>query len=115
MGDPSARFLEFVYTALFERTAKDLLDEAQLAELERVLVENPRAGPVERGTGGVRKIRVPLPASGKRGGARVVYLYVEQASRVYLLLAFAKRRKAALTPTERKAMRKLTQQLKQEP
>ena len=114
MSDPTAQFLKFVYTPLFERTAAGVLDEAQLAELERVLVENPRAGPIERGTGGVRKIRVREAGAGKRGGTRVVYFYSERASRVYLLLAFSKRRKAALTAAERATMRALTHQLKRE-
>jgi hypothetical protein len=114
MNQHAPRFLEFVYAPLFEQTAAGVLDADELAELEQVLVENPRAGSVERGTGGVRKLRVPTRGSGKRGGARVVYLYVERASRVYLLLAYPKPRKAGLTSAERRAMRTLAHELKRE-
>lgn len=69
--------LEFIYTPLFETTAADLLDDEALRHIELTLLAEPRAGAVVAGTGGIRKLRVPLPGRGKRGGARLVYLYIE--------------------------------------
>src|ERR1043166_7245509 len=44
----------------------------------------PRAG-----TGGIRKLRVPLSGRGKRGGARVICYYVVASQFVFLLTAYA--------------------------
>lgn len=51
---------------------------------------------------------------GRRGGARVVYLYVERRARVYLLLAFPKSRQAAMSPEERRTVRALAERIRRE-
>ena len=51
--------------------------------------------------GGLRKVRLARPGSGKRGGARVVYLFSGEDIPVFLLTVFAKNEKANLTPKER--------------
>lgn len=58
-------YLEFVYTRLFERTRKKLLDEETLRLMELMLAVRPRRGVVERGTGGVRKARIGLEGTGE--------------------------------------------------
>lgn len=52
-----------------------------MVSLQLELIENPAAGDVEPGTGGLRKIRLAAPArgKGKRGGARVHYLWLRPA------------------------------------
>jgi len=55
------------------RATKAGLDEEDLTELIRALVERPDLGAVISGTGGARKVRLRLPGRGKRGGARVIY------------------------------------------
>lgn len=107
-------YLEFVYTRLFLSSADGLLAESDFQDLEQRLVENPRAGVVERGTGGVRKLRVALSGRGRSGGARVIYLCVEKRGRVYLLLVYPKNQKASLTTAERNRLKQLTQQLEGE-
>ena len=104
-------YLEFVYTPTFERGAKHVLTEANLRALEEVLVLDPRAGKVERGLGGARKIRVRRPGLGKRGGARVIYHFSARKARVYLLLAYAKSSQPVLTENQRKTVRDLVAEL----
>jgi hypothetical protein len=107
-------FLEFVYTKVFERTAKGLLNEDDLRRIELSLVLNPWLGDTERGTGGVRKARFALKGRGKSGGARVVYFYDGPRERIYLLLAWPKNARASLTDAERNALRKLVKTLEQQ-
>ena len=109
MGDDI--LYEFIELSSFASSAKGLLDDEGLIFVQETLRANPRAGAVERGTGGVRKIRVPLDGQGKRGGARVVYYFIERKSRVYLLLVYAKNSTAALTKAQKIAIRKLTAKL----
>ncbi len=104
-------FLEFVYTPLFERTREKILTERELMGLEETLLRCPRAGKIERGLAGVRKIRLPIRGTGKRGGVRVLYHYDARLSRIYLLTAFPKSEQPVLTAAQRKTVRQLIAQL----
>lgn len=46
-------------------------------ELIDFLAEDPMAGDLIPGTGGVRKLRFATSGRGKRGGARVIYYYLD--------------------------------------
>ena len=106
--------LEFVYTPLFESTRKGTLSDEEVHEVENILLENPEAGAVVSGTGGVRKLRAALEGRGKRGGARVVYLYVRIRQKVYFIAVFAKNVQANLTDEQKKVIRRLAEDLKKE-
>jgi len=56
------------------------------------LLENPAAGDLDPGTGGLRKVRMadPTRGKGKRGGARVHYLWLPHRDVIYLLFAYSK-------------------------
>ena len=68
-------WLTFVETTAFTKRLAALGLEEFLRELQLALLENPEAGDVEPGTGGLRKVRLGDPTRGKgtRGGARVHY------------------------------------------
>jgi hypothetical protein len=104
---PRARYLEFVRLPSFERSAEGVLSEEDIRELERELVEQPRKGDVLRGGGGVRKVRAAIEGRGKRGSARVTYLYVEAREKIYFLLCFPKNEQANLTPEQVRRIRAL--------
>ena len=103
--------LEFGYTPLFDAVTADLLDDEAMRQIELVLLVEPRAGALVAGTGGIRKLRAPLPNRGKRGGARVLYLYVEFRGRIYFLLAYAKNEQVDLSPGQKKALRIMVKEL----
>jgi len=54
----------------------------------------------------IRKVRVGFGGRGKRGGARVIYLFGGNDVPIFLLAAFAKNERDDLTPTERSLMAK---------
>ena len=58
------------------------------------------------GSGGVRKVRVGFGGRGKRGGARVLYVYGGDDLPVFLLAAFAKNEKDDLSPADRARLAK---------
>jgi hypothetical protein len=68
------------------------------------------------GCGGLWKIRTndPKRGKGKRGGARVIYLHVPLARQFYLLDVYSKNEKDDLSASEKKQLRQLAEQLKQE-
>ena len=61
----------FIELPVFTRYAADYFDDAELADLQRYLVREPKAGDVVPGSGGVRKLRWGRAGMGKRGGLRI--------------------------------------------
>ena len=62
-----------------------------------MLLKKPNAGDLIPGGRGLRKLRVPLPGRGKRGGARVIYYHWVSKEQCYLIYAYAKNVAANLT------------------
>ena len=99
-------------TPTFSRQADKLFSEDEKRELIAFLAENPLAGDEIPGTGGVRKLRFAALGRGQRGGARVIYYYLDETMPVYALLAYAKTAKADMTPDERRTVAKIAAALK---
>lgn len=106
--------LEFVYPALFERTRKGVLSDAEMKSVEDTLLADPRAGAVMGNTDGVRKVRAAQEFRGKRGSARVAYLYVPEQATVYFIIAFPKNVQGNLTSEQKKQVRALVAQIRDE-
>ncbi|HEX8392602.1 MAG TPA: type II toxin-antitoxin system RelE/ParE family toxin, partial [Longimicrobium sp.] len=98
----------------FVRSAEGLADEEELRWLEWVLMHEPRLGVVVPGWGGARKLRIPSHGRGKRGGSRVIYLYVELRGRIYLLLAYSKNEQQDLSPAQQHVLQNVIERLKAE-
>ena len=94
-----------VETELYLSRAARLMNEVERERVVDLISANPEAGVVIPGTGGLRKIRIPLQGRGKRGGGRVVYWFYSVNIPIVLLLAFAKNVAGDMTTEER---RKLT-------
>lgn len=99
-------------TLTFTRQAEKLLSVSEKAELIDFLSQNPEAGDLIPGAGGVRKVRIALQGRGKRGGARVIYYFHSEAIPLFALLIYAKTDRADMTPTERKDIARLVDALK---
>ena len=90
------------------------LTDEDLRALQRVLLKNPKLGDTIAGTGGLRKIRIPIDDIGKRSGCRVIYIDIEVKECIYLLNVYAKNEKTDLTTQEKKLLKKLVEVLKEE-
>ena len=90
------------------------LGDDELLRLQNLLIEDPGAGDVIQGTGGARKVRIPLGGWGKSGGGRVIYVDVVIKERIYLLMAYPKNVKTDLSPEQQKMVRKLIESIKEE-
>jgi hypothetical protein len=60
----------------------------------------------------LRKRRIPLPGRGKRGGARVITLYMGEAFPVYAVFVFAKNEREDLSPEQKRVLMRLVADLK---
>lgn len=99
-------------TPAFSRQAAKLFDEHEKRELIDFLATNPLAGDEVPGTGGVRKVRFAVSGRGKRGGARVIYYYLDMTMPIYALLVYAKNVKTDMTSDEKRAVAALATELK---
>ena len=54
------------------------------------MMQNPEAGQLVRGSGGVRKLRWVRPGMGKRGGLRVIYFVRYEPNEFWMLSLYAK-------------------------
>ena len=105
----------FIEVPLFMKRWKEIgLDDDDLMRLQKALLENPQAGDMMQGTGGIRKLRFALPGRGKSGGARVCYVDYMEFGTIYLIMAFTKDEQANLSQEEKKILRELVKQLKDE-
>lgn len=105
----------FIEVPMFTKKWKELgLNDENLRELEKILLENPKSGDAIQGTGGMRKIRIPLENTGKRGGGRVIYVDIELKETIYFINVYAKSEKDNLTEEEKKAFKAVVKILKEE-
>ena len=80
----------FIESAVFERVRAVYLDDDEYAELQQFMMQNPEAGRVVPGSGGVRKLRWKRKGMGKRGGLRVIYFVRYQPDEFWMLTLYAK-------------------------
>lgn len=108
--------ITFVETRTFTRRIVALGLEGPLRELQLMLVDQPEAGDLDPGTGGLRKVRVrdPTRGKGKRGGARVHYLWLSRQSMIYLLFVYAKNEATTLSPDEKRQLGLVVDAIKRE-
>jgi hypothetical protein len=71
------------------------------------LAARPKAGDLDEGTGGVRKLRWGRGAQGKSGGVRVIYYVHSEKMPLYLLTLFAKNERANISKVQRNELAEL--------
>ena len=89
------------------------LTDEDLRLIEYSLLENPEAGSVIPGTGGLRKLHF-APASrhvGKRGGFRLIYAFIPAGQSVYLFTFYGKNEQSDLAPDEKRVFRQVLARL----
>ncbi len=68
----------------------DYLTDEEYSKLQGALIEDPEAGDLIPGSGGVRKLRWRVTGRGKRGGVRVIYYSRIRQGQIWMLTLYAK-------------------------
>ncbi|RLS53349.1 MAG: toxin [Planctomycetota bacterium] len=86
------------------------------AAMQQLLMENPCLGDVMPGCGGLRKLRTSdvHRGKGKRGGSRVIYLYLPDTRWFFMLDIYSKDEKEDLSSSEKALLARYADQLKQQ-
>ncbi|MBM4253677.1 MAG: addiction module toxin RelE [Deltaproteobacteria bacterium] len=74
-------------------------------------MQNPNAGILIQETGGIRKVRHPLPGKGKSGSIRVFYYDYIAIEHLFLLVVIKKSQRENLTRTERHLLKQLIEKV----
>lgn len=90
----------FVELSPFRAFADAHWSDAAIHRLQATLIVQPDAGDLIPGARGLRKLRWTMSGRGKRGGARVIYYWLSNNDRIYLVHAYAKNTTADLTPAQ---------------
>ena len=80
----------FIESSVFSRELANYLDDAEYGDLQQYLVNDPEAGDIIPGSGGVRKLRWQRRGMGKRGGVRIIYYVMKKQYEIWMLTLYAK-------------------------
>ena len=99
----------FIELPPFERIRKVYMDDEAYRLFQLELMDNPTAGDVIEGTGGLRKLRQadPRRGKGKRGGLRVIYYFWSGCNQFWLFTVYDKDQAVDLTTAQRKVLKQL--------
>lgn len=94
----------FVESTIFEKHRDEYLSDDEYRLFQAELMLNPHLGDVIQGTGGLHKIRVASKGKGKRGGSRIIYYFLDEKRRFYLLTIYGKNEMSDLNAIQRKQL-----------
>lgn len=98
-----------IETSIFTKRIQEILTNDEYRELQIYLVENPAAGDIIKGSGGLRKFRWHGSGRGKRGGSRIIYYWITSKNTLLLLYAFNKNESTDLTAVQMKSLKNIVE------
>lgn len=111
MAEP--RHFSFIETDVFRKQVERTGSLEILFRIQGELLANPKRGAVIEGTNGARKARTSRHSGkGKSGGYRYIYLFLEAADVVFLLLLYGKDEQDDLTSDQKKQIGQLVREIK---
>jgi mRNA-degrading endonuclease RelE of RelBE toxin-antitoxin system len=96
--------LLFIETPEFVDKFDKIATNSEMQALQQELLQNPFRGELIRNTGGARKIRMKLEGKGKRGGARVIYYYIDLHGEIWFLDIYLKTVQEDISENEKKRL-----------
>ena len=85
--------MEIIETRIFTEKICNILTDDEYDELQNYLVKEPTSGDIIKGSGDLKKLRWKLKTSGKSGGIRNIYYYIQDRHQIYMIYVYCKLRK----------------------
>lgn len=104
----------FIESRMFSKLLPGYLNEQEYQLLQEALILRPEMGDLIQGSSGLRKLRWKAKGRGQRGGIRVIYYYLSNHYRFYMLTLYAKGEVNDLTASEKRALTKIMQDWRDE-
>ena len=101
--------MRIVETPIFTKRVKEILSEEEYRLFQIKLIDNPEAGSIIQGGGGIRKIRWSGSGRGKRGGSRILYYWYNAQGVILMLFIFKKNEKDDLTKAQLKDLKTIVE------
>ncbi|HAS54203.1 MAG: hypothetical protein A2X56_03485 [Nitrospirae bacterium GWC2_57_13] len=98
-----------IETPIFTRRIQAVLADDEYRLLQDQLVQQPDAGKIIPGSGGLRKLRWSADGRGKRGGIRVIYYWFVSPEVILMLFAYPKNERDDLTTDQLKQLKKIVE------
>ena len=102
----------FIEQPTFTRLLVEIVNDDAYRQFQSELAANPQKGPVIKGSGGLRKVRMRLPGRGKSGGARVLYLWFPRHDTIVFYLVYTKGDMENVPAAQMKAIKYEVQRIK---
>ena len=102
----------FIEQPVFTRMLIELVDDDAFRKFQNELAANPEKGPLVKGSGGLRKVRMAIPGRGKSGGARILYLWFPRHGAVVFYLIYTKGEMEDVPRAQMKAIKHEVQRIK---
>ncbi len=96
-----------IETSIFTKQVQKYLSDDEYQKLQLELLNRPDAGPVIRGSGGLRKVRWAAKGRGKRGDSRVIYYWAVSQEQLLMLLIYPKNIQDNLSRDQTRALRNI--------
>ena len=99
----------FIELPPFERHRQNYLNNKNFHRLQKKLMDNPEAGDIIEGTGGLRKTRhaVEKCGKGKCGELRIIYFWWQSGKQFWLFTVYNKNEMNDLTAAQHKILKAL--------
>ncbi len=97
--------MRIIETSIFTKRVQEILSEEEYRLFQIKLVDDPEAGKIIIGSGGIRKIRWSGSGRGKRGGSRILYYWHNKQGLLLMLFIFKKSEKDDLTKSQLKTLK----------
>lgn len=102
----------FIESKIFEKLREKYFDAEGYKAFQSFLLKEPGIGDTMQGTGGLKKVRWSSKGKGKRGGVRIIYLYLVDKSHIHFLTVYAKNEMSDLTSDEKKILKAIAEEIK---
>jgi hypothetical protein len=86
----------FIESSIFSKYREKYLTDEEYRNLQQFMLQQPDAGKIMKGTGGVRKMRWKLQHSGKSGGIRIIYYLQYNPNEFWLLTLYQKSKQESI-------------------
>ncbi len=106
--------LTFIELPLFTKQLFEVANDEVYRAFQNELLVNPDKGDIIPHSGGLSKVRMRLEGRGKRGGARVIYLYLRHHQVIVFFYLYTKAQSENLNQSQLRRLHEAVNEIKKE-